>query len=91
MRFTTTAKQGALSAALASSSCALLWSHLTVRAVYVPAGLGRCGALSGVVALVDDGEVEEIAAEGEVEMLDGPLLEGLWLERREAVNGDWDG
>lgn len=62
-----------------------------MRAVDVVAGLGGCGALPGVVALVDDGEVEEVAAEGEVEVLDGPLLEGLRLERREAVDGDGDG
>jgi hypothetical protein len=56
----------------------------------VVAGLGRGGALAGVVALVDDGEVEEVAAEGEVEVLDGPLLEGLGLEGGEAVDGDGD-
>lgn len=91
MRFTTAAEQGALPGALASSSGSLLRPHLAVRAVYVPAGFGRCGALAGVVAFVDDGEVEEVSAEGEVEMLDGPLLERLWLEGREAVDGDGDG
>lgn len=91
VRFTSAAEQRALSGALASSAGSLLRPHLAVRAVHVPAGFGGRGALAGVVAFVDDGEVEEVAAEGEVEMLDGPLLEGLRLEGREAVDGDGDG
>jgi hypothetical protein len=59
--------------------------------VDVVAGLGGGGALARAVALVDDGQVEEIAAEGEVEVLDGPLLEGGRLEGREAVDGEGDG
>lgn len=87
----TASEQRALPGTLAGSSGSLLRAHLAVRAVDVVAGLGGCGALPGVVALVDNGEVEEIAAEGEVEVLDGPLLKGLRLERREAVDGDGDG
>lgn len=90
-RLATASQQGALPGALTGSSGSLLRAHLAVRAVDVVAGLGGCGALPGVVALVDDGEVEEVAAEGEVEVLDGPLLEGLRLEGREAVDGDGDG
>lgn len=90
-RLATAAQQRTLPGALTGSSGALLRAHLAVRAVDVVAGLGRGGALPGVVALVDDGEVEEVAAEGEVEVLDGPLLEGLRLEGREAVDGDGDG
>lgn len=75
MRFASAAEQRALSGALASSAGSLLRPHLAMRAVHVPAGFGGCGALAGIVAFVDDSEVEEVAAEGEVEMLDGPLLE----------------
>lgn len=57
----------------------------------VVAGLGGGGALAGVVALVDDGEVEEVAAEGEVEVVDGPLLEGRRLQGGEVVDGEGDG
>jgi hypothetical protein len=35
--------------------------------------------------------VEEVAAEGEVEVLDGVLLEGDGFEGGEAVDGDGDG
>lgn len=90
-RLATASQQGALPGALTGPSGSLLRAHLAVRAVDVVAGLGGCGALSRVVALVDDGEVEEIAAKGKVEVLDGPLLEELRLEGREAVDGDGDG
>lgn len=62
-----------------------------MRAVDLPAVLARGGALAGVVALVDDGEVEDVAAEGEVEVIDGPLLEGCGLEGGEAVDCEGDG
>jgi hypothetical protein len=39
-----------------------------VGAVNLPASLGRGGTLAVRIALVDDGEVEEIAAEREIEM-----------------------
>ena len=47
--------------------------------------------MAGVVALVDDGEVEDVAAEGEVEVVYGPLLEGCWFEGGEAVDCEGDG
>lgn len=62
-----------------------------MRAVDLPAVLGRGCALAGVVALEDDGEVEDVAAQGEVEVVDRPLLEGCWLEGGEAVDCEGDG
>lgn len=62
-----------------------------MRAVDFEARLGGGGALAGAVALVDDGQVEDVAAQGQVEVLDGPLLEGRGLQRGEAVDGNGDG
>ncbi|KAI9149598.1 CDP-diacylglycerol--glycerol-3-phosphate 3-phosphatidyltransferase [Paramyrothecium foliicola] len=85
------AQHGALAGAETGAAGALLGTDLAVRAVDLVAGLGGGSALAGVVALVGDGEVEEVAAEGEVEVLDGPLLEGGGLEGGEVVDGDGDG
>jgi hypothetical protein len=43
------------------------------------------------VALVDDGEVEEVAAEREVEVFRRVRVESLGLEGREGVDCDGDG
>jgi len=85
------ADEGALLGALAGAAGTLLGTDLAVGAVDFPAGLGGGGALAGVVAFVDDGEVEEVAAEGEVEVFDGPVFEGDGFEVGEGVDGDGDG
>lgn len=61
-----------------------------MRAVDFVAGFAGGGALTGVVAFEGDGVVEDVAAEGEVEVLDGPLLEGGWFEGGKAVDCDGD-
>jgi hypothetical protein len=60
-------------------------------AVHIVTGLGGRGTLAGVVSFEDDGEVEDIAAEREVEMFDGPLLQGGGLERGKAVDREGNG
>lgn len=62
-----------------------------MRSVNVVAGFARGGALAGVVAFVDDGVVEEIAAEREVEVLYGEVLQRGWFEGGEAVDCDGNG
>lgn len=87
----TAAQDGTLPGAHAGATGTLLGSHLAVRAVDVVASLAGGGALACGVALVDDGVVEDVAAEGEEEVVDGPLLEGCWLQVGEAVDGERDG
>lgn len=60
-------------------------------AVDLVARLGGGGALAGVGALVGDGLVEEVAAEGEVEVRRRVGLEVEGLEGREGVDRDGDG
>lgn len=62
-----------------------------MRTVDVVAGFAGCRALASVVAFVDDGMVEDVAAEGEVEMFDGPLLEGSRFEGGKVVDCDGNG
>lgn len=66
-------------------------AHLAVGAVDFVAGFAGGGALARVVAFKGDCVVQDVAPEGEVEVLDGPLLEGGWFERGEAVDCDGDG
>ena len=48
---------------------------------------GVCGALPGGVGFVDDGAVEEVAAQGEQEVRAGVGVEGGWGEGGEGVEG----
>jgi hypothetical protein len=47
--------------------------------------------LTGVVAFVDNGKVEDVAAEREVKVVNGPSLEGCGFQRGKVVNCDGDG
>lgn len=61
-----------------------------MRSVDFISGFAGGCALSGVVAFVGHSMVEDIAAEREIEMLDGPLLERGGLECWKAVDSDGD-
>ena len=65
-------EHGRLLAAEARAARALLRTDLLVGAADVVARLGGGGALARVVALVDDGEVQDVAAQGQVEVFRGP-------------------
>lgn len=47
--------------------------------------------MTGVVAFVGDGKVEDIAAEREVKVVNGPSLERCRFQRRKVVNCDRNG
>jgi hypothetical protein len=61
-----------------------------VGTVDVPAGLARCGSLTGAVAFEDYGAVEDIAAEGKVEVLAGVGFETEGFHGGELVDGGED-
>lgn len=87
----TTAEQGGLLGAHTGATGSLLRTHLAVRAVNFVTGFRRGGSLARVVTFVDDGEVEDVATEREVQMVHRPLLEGGWFEGGEGVNGERNG
>ena len=89
--FTAAAVDRRLLGAHTSLACSLLGPHLLVGAVDFVAGLGGGGALAGVGGLVGDGLVEEVAAEGEVEVGCRVGLEVEGLEGREGVDRYGDG
>jgi hypothetical protein len=87
----TTAVYGTLLGSHTSSTGSLLRTHLSVGAVDVVTGFGGGGSLAGVVTFVDDCEMEEIAAEGEVEMVDVPSFERSRFQRGKSVDCDGNG
>lgn len=89
--FTAAADDGTLLGALTRATGSLLGTDFAVGAVDFEAGFAGGGALAGVVAFEGDGVVEDVSAEREVEVLDGPLLEGGGFEGGEAVDCYGDG
>jgi len=62
-----------------------------VGAVDIVTGFGRGGSLAGVVTFVDDGEMEKIAAEREVKVVDVPSFERSRFQRGKGVDCDGNG
>lgn len=56
-----------------------------------PAGFGGGGTETCAVALVDDSKVDEVTTKRQIEVFDGPLLEGCRFEPGKAVEGDGNG
>jgi len=89
--FATAHSDGRLPPSRASPAGPLLLDDLAVGARHLPARLGRGGALARVVALVDDGALEEVPTEGEVEVLGQVLCYAEGFEGGKAVEGYGDG
>lgn len=89
-RLAAAADQRRLAPAQTRAAGALLRPHLAVRAVHVVARLGRRRALARVVALVHDGQVQQVAAQRQVQVLGRPHLEGPGLEAGKGKDGDGD-
>lgn len=85
--FSSAAQDRRLPGANACFAGAFLGTHFAVRAVDFVAGFGGGGAEARVVAFVDDGAVEDVAAEGEVEVRGGVGFEAEGLHGGEFVDG----
>ena len=65
-------------------------TDLAVRTVDLPAGFGGGCALASGVAFEDDGAVEDVFAEGQVEVVCWVGFEAEGLHGREVVDGGED-
>lgn len=76
MRHSSALEHRTLSGADSSHAGALLRPHFPAGAVNLATPLGARGSLSCFIAFEDDGAVEDVAAEGEVEFIGWVVGEG---------------
>lgn len=85
---TTAPEHGTLSVAETGAAGALLGTNLTGRAGDFGPRLAGGGALTQGVTFKDDGSVEDVFAQREVQELLGDWDTGVWDERGKGVSGD---